>query len=318
MTQFYTRAPNSPSTGSPAYAQTVLNFYFQNFLSGMVEIDTPEDQFVFLLSEGGMVGAYRFEGGCYASFPADQLSSFWTSGDAYIRSSNLPREAVRAAKQGLEWFPPLNSWDQPTSEIPAFLDSFRKEMFDGLIHFQWERSEGFLAMRGGQVVLMDTICSSLSEVSVSEANFPRLLAEKSSVCRVSCYAARPGTSAADQQMLRLALTGWSDHILQRYLQLVGRNLINALAQELNGFMRAKPLHIQLSGESLHDSHIFVTTEHCVQAYQLLMRAMAAHMGKVIGIGLTRSVLFDSYQKLSPGDQSVLSQHALLPAFIPHS
>jgi hypothetical protein len=315
MTQFFTRAPDNPSTGSPAYAQSVLSYYYQNHLSGMVEVDTLDDQFVFLISDGWRVGAYRSVDGCYTVVPGEDILEYWSAGDAHIRSIKLPRHGVRAVKQGLEWFPPVFSLDLPAADIPALLERFEMEGFNGLVHLLWERSEGFLTFHSGQIIPGDTLYASISQVGAGAEAHRRLLAEKSPVCRAACYAYREGTPAADQHLLRLTLSAWAGHILQRYLQLVGRSLINSLAHEMNSFLRARSLHIELTGEALHDQHVFVSNESCIQAYQTLIRAMASHMGKVIGGGLTNAVFYDSYQKLDATDQRVLSRHSLLPAFI---
>jgi hypothetical protein len=318
MNSFLTSAPYNASTGSPAYAQSVLDFYYQNLMSGMIEINLPAGQLLLLIAEGIPVSAYRTgaAAGPHQPLPPDRLFDSWPAGDAHIRSLALPRQAVRLARQVFEWQPPLSTWDQPTLEIPAFLDSFRTRIDSGLLHIVWERSEGYLTLQSGEVVLNESVLSSPHQVTVGEANYRRILFAKDPICRISCCTSRQDSPAGEQQLLRLALTGWASHILQRYQQLVGRSLIGALTGELNGCLHARPLYIQLAADGLQDTHVFGSTEHCVQAYQLVITAMAHHMGKVIGSGLTRTVFKESFSKLRPTEQHVLTRHALLPAFSP--
>jgi hypothetical protein len=316
MNSFLTSAPYNASTGSPAYAQSVLDFYYQNRMSGLIEINLPAQQLILLTAEGMPVSAYRVPAGGSPSqpIPPDRLLASWPAGEAHIRSLTLPRQAVRLARQVLEWQPPLFSWDQPTLEIPAFLHNFRSRIDSGFLHIIWERSEGYLTLQSGEVILSESVYASPLQVTVGEANYRRIIFAKDPICRISCCPSRQDSPAGEQHQLRLALTAWASHILQRYQQLVGRSLITSLSGELNGYMHARPLYIHLAADGLQDTHVFASTEHCVQAYQLVITAIAHHMGKVIGSGLTGTVFKESFSKLRPADQHVLTRHALLPAF----
>jgi hypothetical protein len=315
MTQFFAFLPGNASIGSFVYAQSVLRYYYQNFLSGMVEIDAPAERFVFLFSDGCLVGAYRWEGEAFTLVLKEQLADYWKSGEARIRSINLPREAVRAVKNGLEWSPPESKGELTSSTLPGYLLECRSKGGNGILQLVWERAEGYLSIYRGEIELQDTVFATSSSVYSGGENYRRILSEKGTVCRASFYSGKEDSPAYQQYALRYALKNWVSFVLQRYSAIVGRSLADSLAAEINGLMRSKSYYIRLTGESIFDMHIFESVELGVKSYRELMRAMALHIGKVIGATLTQSILNEAFQKIRSEEMQVLSRHVLVPALI---
>jgi hypothetical protein len=312
MINFYSRAPDNPSTGSPVYAQSVLRFYYQYFLSGIVEIrPVVGGQIVVLVAEGHPVGAYSFEQDRYSRFPVEQLPQKWSAGDANIRSVNLPREALRVTIQILEWYPSETLPETGNRLAQEYVMQRQTEKTSGVLCLTWPEADGFVSFIDGNLIQNETVYSSSAEVEAGIPNFRIIFNDPDEVVSAGFFRARPDTGSATQQALRVAMLNWGRYVFDRYLQLVGRNLTKVLTSELNGYSRAKSWYIQIVGDTLVDSHIFPSTEAAVQAYQSLIKAMAFHMVKVIGVSLTNSIFTEGFDNLQERDQQALRNYSLV-------
>jgi hypothetical protein len=312
MINFYSRAPDNPSTGSPVYAQSVLRFYYQYFLSGIVEIrPVMGGQIVVLVAEGHPVGAYIFEQDRYSRFPVEQLPQKWSAGEANIRSVNLPREALRVTAQILEWYPSYAVPETGSRLAQEYIMQCQTDKTSGVLCLNWPEADGYVSFINGNLIQSETVYSGSSDVEAGILNFRVIFNKPESVLSARCFMARPDTDSATQQGLRIAMLAWGRFVLDRYLQLVGRNLTKALTGELNRLTRSKSWYIQIVGDTLVDSHVFPSTDAAVQAYQYLIKALAFNMVKVIGVSLTNSIFNEGFDNLQDCDQQTLRAYSLV-------
>ncbi|RPI33459.1 MAG: hypothetical protein EHM70_05940 [Chloroflexota bacterium] len=313
MIKFFANAPDNPTTGSLGYAQAILRVNYQYFLTGLVEIQLdPESKFVLLVSEGNQAGAYHIQGNACREIEFSDLPDIWQKGDAAIRSMNLPRESIRAVKEVLEWSPPRDEVECDSKSVAQYLDQYRDENASGLVRVSWPRTEGFVTVWHGRMLNPDTVFSTPNGVEAGAAMARQITNNPESGCILTFYQAIPGTQTYQQQCLRVAVAQWSKGILDRYLQLVGRSLLTALANDLNNKMGAQSWFIQVIGDSIIDTDVFANIAAANQAYTALMASLVSHMNNIIGRNLTNTVLLETYSTLAPVEQETIQYNSLLP------
>ena len=315
MIRFFPHATDHTASGSSAYAQSILRINYQYFLTGLVEIQyAAEQQLILLVCEGKDAGAFHVsENGCKQIDPPG-IPDFWKNGDGSIRSINLPRVALRAARQVLEWSPPAQAIRADSRNLlQDYIQTCQDQRANGLFHFLWPRSEGYLAMRFGQLLPMDTVFSDPSGPDTGSDCLAQILHNLDSPARISFLEARPDSTSYQQQTLRFALGDLLREILHKYSEQLGPGQVKTLVSDLNNVMRTQSWYLQIVENQLQDTHVFTDVQSAVDAYQILIKHLAVHMYNALGTKHTQTLLTNSIHPLKSDIQQTIQKYALLPA-----
>ncbi len=316
MIKFFPNAPDNPATGSARYTQSLIRVYYQDFQSGILELDyPPSNQYILLLIEGSAIAAYKINDKDCTAVPVETATSPRVEGDLSLRFVQLPREAVRVTREVIEWGPAVQTTNADSNDVKNLVEAFQKEQATGIMQIVWPRQEGFLTLRQGQLLHSEAVLSSPMGVEAGSSIMRMILNDASGPCFINFFEARSATQTFQQQILRAAVGQWFSGILSRYIQLVGLNLTKALAQDLSRVMRSRAWYIQVFPESINDSHVFSSVDNTAQAYQQLLKSLVAHASKVIGASLTNSMLAEAFSRLEPSNQEAIQQYSLLPTLV---
>jgi hypothetical protein len=315
MVRFYPHTPDTTASGSLTYAQTMLRINYQYFLTGLIEIQykAPE-QFVLLISEGKDAGAFHINGNSCQQIDPEDIPSIWKSGNGSIRSINLPRNAVRAARQVLEWSPPVQTIQAESREVLRnYIETCKAQRANGLFHLLWPRSEGYLNLYYGQLIPIDTVFSQNTGTEAGAACLDLILDNTDSPCRITFLEARPTSTSYQLQTLRIAVSQLLQEILIRYAKQLGPGLAKAITTDLNNAMRSKPWYLQFLGDEFEDTHVFSDLKQALEAYQNLMKHLTVHLYNAAGKNKTYALLSSAYNAMQPNLQQMIQKYALLPA-----
>jgi hypothetical protein len=315
MVRFYPHAPDTTASGPLSYAQTLLRINYQYFLTGLVEIQfAPEEQLVLLISEGRDAGVFHiFGGGCTQIDPED-IPSYWKSGNGSIRSINLPRIAVRAARQVLEWSPPVQSIQAENREVLRdYIETCKAQRANGLFHLLWPRSEGYFNLFFGQPLPMESVFSQPSGTDSGAACLSMIIDNNDSPCRITFLESRPTSFSFQLQTLRTALSQLLKEILVRYKKQLGPGQAKALVSDLNNALRLKPWFIEIIDDRFEDTHVFSDLEGALEAYQVMMKQITIHMYNAAGKMETHALFAAAYNSIQTHFQQTIQKYALLPA-----
>jgi hypothetical protein len=315
MIRFYPHAPDTNASGSPSYAQTLLRLNYQYFLTGLIEIQYGVgEQLVLLISEGRDAGAFHIHGNNCLEINPVEIQSYWKSGNGSIRSISLPRNAVRAARQVLEWSPPAQSLTAESNEVIGdYIETCKAQRANGLFHFLWARSEGYLNLYFGQLLPMDSIFSNTSGTDTGEACLKLILSNQDSPCRITFLESRPNSLSYQLLTLRVAIGKLLAGILEKYENQLGPGLAKALVSDLNPTVRLRPWYLEIAGKQLEDTHVFSSMEEANEAYQTMMKHITVHMYNVAGKNETHNLLSSAFHSIQPNLQQTIQKYALLPA-----
>ena len=315
MVRFYPHSPDTTASGSLSYAQTLLRINYQYFLTGLIEIQySHEEQLVLLISEGRDAGAYHIFGNSCTLVDPEEIQTYWKSGDGSLRSLSLPRTAVRAARQVLEWSPPAQAIQAESRDVLRdYIQTCKAQRANGLFHFLWPRSEGYLNLHFGQPLPMDSVFSQPNGTDSGAACLDLILENSDSPCRITFLESRPTSLSYQLQVLRIALSQLIKEILNRYSIQIGPGQAKALAGDLNSAMRVKPWYLQIVGDQFEDTHVFSDLKEAIEAYQLLMKHIIVHMYNAAGKNETHNLLSTAYHSIQPDLQQTIQKYALLPA-----
>jgi hypothetical protein len=315
MIRFFPHATDNIASGSPAYGQRILRINYQYFLTGLVEIQfAPEQQLVLLVCEGKDAGAFHVsENGCKEVDPPG-IPQLWKKGEASIRSINLPRVALRAARQVLEWSPPTQAiLAENRNLLQDYLQTCQEQRTNGLFHFLWPRSEGYLSMRFGQLLPMDTVFSNLGDTETGSNCLAQILDNLDSPARISFLEALPASISYKLQTLRIALGEMLTEILSQYSKQHGPGQVKALVSDLNNAMRKQSWYLQIVEDQFQDTHVFTDVQSAANAYQILIKHLVVYMYNALGTKQTQTLLTSSVKQLKSHIQQTIQKYALLPA-----
>jgi hypothetical protein len=315
MIRFFPHATDNITSGSFAYAQSILGINYQYFLTGLVEIQyAPDQQLVLLVCEGKDAGAFHVtEKGCM-QIDLPTIPSLWKNGDASIRSITLPRVALRAVRQVLEWSPPAQTIQAKNrSVLQDYINTCQAQRANGLLHFLWPRSEGYLTMRFGQALSIDTVFSDPGGIDAGSDCMAQILHNLDYPARISFLEANPDSISYQQQTLQIALGDLLREILHKYSEQLGPGQAKALVSDLNTAMRTQSWYLQIVGDQFQDTHVFKDLQSAVDAYQILIKHLVIAMYNALGIKQTQSLFTDSVHLLKSHIQQTIQKYALLPA-----
>jgi hypothetical protein len=315
MIRFYPHASDTTSSGSLSYAQTLLRINYQYFLTGLVEIQlNPEEQLVLSISEGRDAGAfYIFGNGCTQIDP-EHIPTYWRTGNGSIRLIDLPRTALRAARQVLEWSPPAQSIQAENREVLRnYIETCKAQRANGLLHLLWPRSEGYLNLYFGQPLPMDSVFSQPSGTDSGAACLDLILDNTDSPCRITFLESRPTSLSFQLQTLRITLSQLLEEILTRYTSQLGPGRAEALISDINAAMRLKSCYLEIVGDKFEDTHVFSNLDDALGAYQAMMKHIIVHMYNAAGKTETHALLTGAYNSIQTYFQQTIQKYALLPA-----
>jgi len=314
MIRFFPHATDNITSGTSAYAQRILRINYQYFLTGLVEIEYAlEGQLVLLVCEGKDAGAFHVrENGCTQIDP-QIIPSLWKDGDGSIRSVNIPRAALRAARQVLDWSPPAQAIQAENRNVlKDYIQTCQAQRANGLFHFIWPRSEGYLSMRFGQLLPTDTVFSNPGGIDTGTDCLEQILENLDSPARISFLEARQASAAYQQQTLRIALGDLLREILHKYSKQLGPGQANALVSDINQAMRTQSWYLQIIENQFKDTHVFSDVQSEVNAYQILIKHLVVHMYNTLGTKQTQTLLRDAFSLLKSHIQQTIQKYALLP------
>jgi len=317
MLRFFPHTTDQTTSGSPTYAQSILRINYEYFLTGLVEIDyMSKQQLVLLVCEGKDAGAFHVTENRTTQIDPTEISTLWAEGEGRIRFINLPRVALRAARQVLEWSPPAQSIRADNREIVRdYIQTCQSQRATGLFHLIWPRSEGYLSMRDGKILQTDSVFSTPSNTETGSHCLAEILGNVDSPARISFLEAIPATASDQQQTLRIALRDLLEGILSQYASATGPGQTKALVNDLNNVIRAQSWYLHIERDQLLDTHIFADVHSAANAYQTLIKHLAIHMYNSLGIRQAQTLLKDAFQYLEAPLQQIIQKYALLPAVV---
>jgi hypothetical protein len=310
MPTFYRQAQEDKFTGSPAYLESRQSAFRNDQASGLIEIQaTAEDRIVLLYADGLLAGSYRLGAGARTRIPAHEALAGWDKPEALIRTVSLPDPAGRSLWLALESRMVGSQEVRDAADWTRFVESLGEKKLNALVEINSAQCDGFLHLQNGLIQPTETILStprgflhSLAEAKVYLAGPMdiRLLEPESASLPYQCA------------LLRLIATRWGNHLLTRYLELVGQRLLQTLNGKLNSMLVPRQWNIQITNANIIDRHFFPKVEMAVQAYRALFTGMTEQIAEVIGGMLAQRLLTETYGQLEPEEVTLLESRTLTP------
>ncbi len=323
MIQCFPYVAASVERGPFSQVRTVVESFQKTLKTGLVAFEWSESQAILLFVEGQVVGGELLHNHTCKKITLDELWLYGEGGKAptvLARAVSLPaqsvhtRQAVRALKRALEWYPPQQSL---AFEGPAATAALNQAVNaaaygrDGLLHLIWQDAEGYILLLGGSPAASEAVFITGSTFESGAAALQKAVAPRSGALTLEFYAAGPATSAYQQVMLQKALAQLLQGIFARYQKLVGSNLTTALGAEINHLLQAKKYYLEFVGNQLIDTHVFASGGAAIQVYRSLFKIILEHIVDVIGAGLTSSIVMEVFKSLQSEDQQTIRESPLM-------
>jgi hypothetical protein len=309
MIQLLARAPAIQDEVIASHLLAAVEANEQAWLTGLVEISlTPAMRVVLLLVEGTALDTYLVTEMACEQISLARLAELLPAGSLMVRTLALPLEGVRMAQMLLEWHPPIETILTTTAAIPKYLDGWHTDPASYIVHIIWPDAEGLVALPGGAVFV------SGERVEVGDAGLAAIATHPASGCTLTRYAARTAASRREQTIpLHTAFVLLINSVLERYTELVGFKLADALAFDFNRKADRKGWHIKLTTNGVTDTHGFATPDAAASAYRSLIGNLIEHMTVVIGARLARAVILEAVSTLDFSAQQILQTYSMVPS-----
>ena len=311
MIRLFAQAPDNPTKGAATDGQSILRLYAQYYLSGLIDLQLPGDeQIVLLIADGVLVGAYHVIQTTADPINVSLLSSYWRRGDTSIRSINLPRQAVRSARELLEWSPPSQLVLVESAGFNEYLGLCQTNASSGLIYLSIDDVEGYISLDRGLPLMHETVLVNSTGVDTGRKDFRQIIERFNSMFTLRFYEIRSGTIAAQQRQLRLAAVDLIKQILPDIQKVIGVKSSGVLLGEIQNEMQANGWRIQLSVDGLRDSHIFNDLEGHANAYRTLFGILHSHLRRFVGRTLAQTILQEGRSRIHLEYQQALNQSGI--------
>lgn len=306
-------AGSDPLQGAWGDFERIHAGFVQEERSGMVVVNLgPEARQIYLYLNGQVFAAYEQSNRTRVAL--ERLGDDWLhpSGPAAppihaqnmtLRAANLPDQAVRAAWQALDWYPPQRSETLDLADMGAYLEGLRAEGGRGLLQITTPDLDGFVLVWEGQPVS--------HEITLASAQgFIEVPPEGRGPAQVWWSEALPASPVRRLTDLRVAFRAWVNAWLGSYQQLVGNNLLLGLDHSANTWLRQHRQNLRLSGLLLVDHHLYLQSDDALHSYQALASFLGRQMGRVIGDQLTARTASEAEARLKPPQQAILQSNHL--------
>ncbi len=309
MIQLFAHAPATQNEVATAHWLTVVEANEQEWLTGLVEISlTPATQIVLLLVEGTTLDTYLVTETACEQISLARLADILPTGSVMVRTVALPLEGVRLAQMLLEWHPPLEKLAAKTAAIPTYLDGWHTDPATQVVHIIWPDAEGLVALSGSAVFVSN------KQIEVGDAARATIATHPAPECTLTRYAAHTAALQQEQTIpLRTAFVLLINGVLERYAELVGFKLADALMFDLNLIADGKGWHIKVTSNGVFDTHGFATPNAAAGAYRLLIGSLIEHMAVVIGTRLAQAVVLEMAGTLDFPAQQILRTYSMVPS-----
>ncbi len=279
--------------------------------SGLVVADWgPELRQVYLYLDGQPFAAYELSNSARLALERD--GEDWPTGAALERlqtqnitfhTLSLPDQAVRAAWQALDWYPPQRSETLDLANLGVYLEKLRAEGRRGLLQIAAPDLDGFALVWDGQPIS--------SEIGLASAQgFIETLPEGRGATQLTWSDASSASRVSELTGLRVAFRAWVNAWLSGYQQLVGNNLLLGLDQTANTWLRQRHQNLRLAGLIMVDHHLFLNMEDAAQSYQNFSIFLGRQMGRVIGDQLMARAAAEALRRLKSPQQATLQVNGL--------
>jgi hypothetical protein len=309
-TRFFRQASADQFTGSMAYLDSQQAFFHSDQTSGMIKIQrNPEECIILLYARGNRAGTYHLSGATCQPILFSEIHAIWAGSDASFATLVLPDVAGRLVWLRLESQLQSQSQVRNADEWDAWINARKAEMQNGLVQVASEYFDGLVYLQAGEIVKSESI---FSTERAFQSNLPFYQFKQAFPCELALFSPPPDSHANQTFILRRGVSDWTHLILDRYREMVGKKLLQIMIARSNLSIKPWQWQVQLEGTALWDQHFFPNLEAAVKAYRALLMSMGEQSSLMIGNGLSRRLVTETYERLIQAEKDSLEKHRLIP------
>lgn len=284
----------------------------QHQFTGVVVISWAEwEERLYLFVEGAVIGAYSPLGKGFVS--SDPEVRVLGVSEATVNVLSLPPDGVRALKT-LVLTEPQFVRRMSTAELEPFCRT-QADHEAGVVHIVWEEAEAFVLLPGSGI--MRGVLIQGAEVQNGSIGLQAVFRFPEATCQVAFYAedinAEETMPVSDNFLLcKLAFTTFATDLLFSYIDVVGRQLGNAVILELNRVTQEHEWAIRFSRNGITCTHQFSDETEARYAFQLLLQLLVGYMSIVIGDSLTQKLVDRTLKNMKADLQEIIRSLMVLP------
>lgn len=195
--------------------------------------------------------------------------------------------------------PTKKDWNELLSELGAV-------HWSGLLEFRSYTTHGFILIKDGEMQPGEFVIQNPS-------GFLKMDAAEQIPFEVTLLEAVPDSHAYQCFVLRKGITIWTDHLLVRCQEMIGRRMLQTIERELNHSIEPWNWHIALKEDTLQDAHFFPSMQEAANAYRAVFMGIGTQLNFFIGNNITQRILNESFELLPAEEKNALNSQRLIPA-----
>lgn len=282
-------------------------------ISGLIEIENRAlARIAIVIARGETAGIYLLQGESWTPTLLIEQVQSWDKATFHLRSLPLPDVAARLLWLALDSQPDEACFEiQDETEWQDWLKACENESLNGLVAISAETCEGLFYLHNGHILEPESIFvyqhNLQNQIPCPPQSYP---------WKVRLRTPRAETLAWQSLRLRLGVSQWFQHLLNRYQNMVGQSLTRMLTHNLAQMTREWTWEIHPENNTLNDRHFFPRPSVAAEAYRTLLMNVGEHVGIILGNRLAQRLFHQTFEQLQPIERHLLTSQRLIPvAFV---
>jgi hypothetical protein len=309
MNEFFTATPVRVKNVSAGYTRAFLQQCYQDSLSGLLSLDSPNGSVIFLHVRGSVLSIFRRNKDAWDKVERGGWDDALTEAGGDLRTVEMPVDAVRLMR--LFYLSPVDNHRSITvnaSELPSIIEEVQKQNFGSLYYMAGDDNEAFVSVAGGGVPHVEMVfVTPLESRFESGVSLPEDLALGK---QFKLFAVRCDYSIDvwQEYFLRAAFQQLMGGVLKRYKDIAGKSLTERLCQQVSAKAQGRFSGLTLLENGMIHRQIFESLKGAAEAYSLIYDQVGWQMDAIVGPKVMRDILLISWSVLRPQGRAILRQY----------
>jgi len=291
----------------------LLKGHQANQWTGFVEVSPSSgSQFWIILSGGTVICAYSFSMEQAEKIEPSMVDRALSRALEYeVASVALTPSALRMVKILAEQRVPARTVQVKTGQLGPLLSQWGRQSHPSLVVCHWPTAHYLAVLPPRPGSLGEAVFLSQADPLADQDARSHALAWKDPTVDGLCYNYSNETPAWEEYNLHLAFTEILESIMERYKELTGLALLNALGRNVNRVALEHKFEIDVTLGKISDQAVFFGVSEAVLAYQTLNAIALDHIGIVLGRKLLQSTLREATASLDANLVHLAQKYNLL-------
>ena len=308
---FTTGAQNIKSPSVPDL-QSLRAKFGDDLWTGMLEAEfSTRERVAFLFSRGTPICVYRLD---VTNIQKQDVKQEWNALIEQLPSelafTTLNISALRLVRILLEHPAPVETQRVSSDRLDAIFDQWHQSPNPNLAVMRWVDSHGFSMLWPGVTVPPTSVLVSSGGASDDSDAVRSILSSELGECDLDRHEFASDGGAWDEYGFQYVFVRLLGAILERYKELTGLALLNALDRNINRVAHENKWDFSITLGAITDHLFFCDLDETIGVCKTLLQVACDHIGVILGQKLSRSMVQDAIASLDMHSIRIIEKYSI--------